>query len=311
MLLRRASACLAVAALVSTVGCGTGTTGSVRDTAQPQAASSPAPSADVPEVIPWDKTGHAPPVTLDLDGERVRLNPWTFCYGTMCADGWDPGPYFDVGQREAVAFSFPDRGWEFEATFKECGKDRCARRITMPVRKTSAQTWVVEPIGPAGRWDVTLFGRGVGDVVTTFSWTTTVDGRLPGAATGSAAVLADNDGLDSYGVEIYVRDLAGHPEDATAEVTVTSADQKSVTIPTDLERPCYDEGTLWFKAPEVEGRRATQLGDGPFTYTVRLVLDGTTYTGVGEWPTGETEEIAPHVPLTWTPELPAYRGTQN
>ena len=61
-------------------------------------------------------------------------------------------------------------------------------------------------------------------------------------------------------------------------------------------------------APDDEGRRATQLGAGPFTYDVALTMDGRTYHGLGTWPDGETEDTAPHVPLTWTPELPAYDG---
>lgn len=265
---------------------------------------------DVPDVVPWDKTGMAPPVTLDLDGKRVRLNPWAACYYTACYDGAPRRPYEDVGRRDSVAFSFPETGWEFTATFKEPGDLGCHRYITVPVRQTSERTWEIDPAGPAGSWEVNLSGRSDdgADVITTFAWTTPVAGTMPGPATGSAAVLSDHDGeIDGYGVEVGVRDLAEQPRRASASVTVTSADGRSATITPRLQRPCYDEGALWFTAPEEEGRRATELGSGPFTYTVKLELDGTTYTGRGEWPTGETEEIAPHVPLTWTPELPAYR----
>ena len=59
-------------------------------------------------------------------------------------------------------------------------------------------------------------------MITTFRWTTSRDGALPGPATGSAAVLADHDGeLDSYGVEVFVQDLADQPRQAAATVTVT------------------------------------------------------------------------------------------
>ena len=83
---------------------------------------------------------------------------------------------------------------------------------------------------------------------------------------------------------------------------------ESVTLTPRWERDCYSEGSLSFLASDDQGRRATHLGAGPFTYDVALTLDGTTYHGLGTWPNGETEDIAPHVPLTWTPELPAYEG---
>ena len=268
----------------------------------------------VPEVVPWDGDGYAPPLTLDLDGRRVPLEPWTTCYSKggsgVCADGAPRPPYLDVGRTETVAFSFPETGWEFEATFREDRGRDCVRSITVPVRKTSERTWAVHPAGPAGTWLVDVFGRGPqGDVITTFRWTTSEDGRLPGPPTGSAGVLADHDGeLDSYGVEIGVEDLAAQPRKASASVTVTSADGLSVTLDTRREGPCSSEGSLWFTASDDEGRKATTLGAGPFSYVVELNLDGVAYRGLGEWPTGETEDIAPHVPLTWTPALPAYEG---
>ena len=71
---------------------------------------------------------------------------------------------------------------------------------------------------------------------------------------------------------------------------------------------CYSQGDLWFKAARSRGLAATEIGEGPFTYTVTLTLDGTTYTGVGEWPTDEARDIAPHVPLSLDAALPSYAG---
>ena len=266
--------------------------------------------AQLPEVVEWDGDGYGPPITLDLDGERIDLDPWTTCYSKGCADGFPRPPYVDVGQRDAVPFSFPDAGWTFEATFRTGDYDDCPRAISVPVRKTGERTFEVTPAGPPRRWLVDVFGRGPGgDVITTFTWTTSGAGALPGPATGSAAVLADHDGeLDSYGVELFVQDLVGQPTQASATITVTSAGGESVTLTPTWERECYSEGSLSFTAPDDEGRRATQLGAGPFTYDVALTMDGTTYHGLGTWPVGETEDTAPHVTLTWTPELPAYEG---
>ncbi len=267
-------------------------------------------TAALPEVVEWDGDGVAPPITLDLDGHRVDLDPWTTCYGNGCWDGAPRAPYVDVGDRDTVPFSFPEPEWEFTATFRNGEHTDCPRSITVPVRRTSDRTFEVTPAGPAGRWLVDLSGAGPGgDVITTFAWTTSRDGALPGPATGSAAVLADHDGdLDSYGVEVFVQDLADQPRQASATVTVTSEQGRSVTLTPRWQRDCYDQGSLSFIAPDDEGRRATQLGMGPFTYDVALTLNGTTYHGLGTWPTGETEDTAPHVPLTWTPALPAYEG---
>jgi hypothetical protein len=267
-------------------------------------------AAPLPDVAEWDGEGYGPPITLDLDGERIDLDPWTTCYGNGCADGQPRPPYVDVGQRDTVPFSFPDAGWTFEATFRTGDYTDCPRAITVPVRKTGDRTFEVTPAGPPRRWLVDVFGRGPGgDVITTFTWSTRVAGALPGPATGSAAVLADHDGeLDSYGVEIFVQDLASQPRQASATVAVTSAGGESVTIAPRRERKCYSEGSLSFMASDDQGRQATQLGAGPFTYDVALTMDGRTYHGLGTWPADETEDIAPHVPLTWTPELPAYEG---
>ena len=250
-----------------------------------------------------------PRFTLFLDRGDVRLSPWTACVGNGCFDGSPPDELESVASAQRVEFGFDIAGWDFEATFREIGK-KCPRMITVPARKTSDRTFVVEPAGLAGKWDVDLFGRGPGgDAITTFRWNTPRDGTMPQAATGSAAVLAGHDGeLDSYGVEVGVSDLAVHPEHASATVQVTSSQGKGTTIDTRWERGCYNAGSLWFTASDDEGRRAAALGEGPFSYTVKLTLDGTTYTGRGTWPDGEIEDNEPNVALTWTPVLPVYTG---
>jgi hypothetical protein len=284
--------------------------GEESSTAPPHAGPSATQAPGLPEVVEWDGKGYAPPVTLDLDGERVDLEPWTTCYASVCADGAPRPPFVDAGSRTAVPFSFPDPDWEFTASFRSGEHDACPRVITVPVRSTGAHTFEVTPAGPAGPWLVDLHGNGpTGDVATTFTWTTTADGELPGPATGSAAVLADHDGeLDSYGVEVFVQDLAEQPRRAAATVTVTSAGGESVELTPVWQEDCQSEGSVSFIGPDDDGRRATQLGEGPFTYDVALTLDGTRYHGIGTWPAGETDDIAPHVPLTWTPALPLYRG---
>lgn len=251
-----------------------------------------------------------PPVTLLLPDGAVDLEPWTYCWSTTCVDGSPGEDLPEAGAPSVVDFAFPEKGWEFTATFSEHDVEACPRRIDVPVVASGDGRWRLEPAGPAGTWDVELFGRGDGgDVATSFTWTTPAAGSLPEEAGGSAAVLADHDGeLDSYGVEVAVSDLARHPARASATVTVTGASGRSVTIPTRPQRDCTAAGSLWFTAPESAGRRAAEIGPGPLRYTVELVLDGATYTGRGSWPSGVDPEVAPHVPLRWTPALPVYAG---
>lgn len=71
--------------------------------------------------------------------------------------------------------------------------------------------FVLRPAGRAGTYDVTLFGRGNGDLFTDFRWTTTTDGPLA-RPSARLAVLADHDGqVDSYGIELELVNLAAPP----------------------------------------------------------------------------------------------------
>jgi hypothetical protein len=260
-------------------------------------------SGHEPEV----ETGSVTPFVLQLEDGPVELAPWTYCLGNVCVDGMPADQPHDVGAPGEVAFTFDRPGWEFTATFRKPGD--CARMITLPVERTGPTEFLLRPIGPAGDWYVDLFGRGDGDAITTFRWHTPVDGRLPEGASGTVGVLAGHDGdLDSYGVELNLTDLAEQPDEAAAVITVTSADGRTATIePRRLPR-CYSQGDVYFKAPRSQGLAATRIGEGPFTYTVYLTLDGRTHVGTGEWPTDTNPEMTPHVPLTWEPALPSYGG---
>ncbi len=252
--------------------------------------------------------GDVTPVVLQLEEGPVELAPWTYCLGNGCADGAPPAELHHVGSPGEVPFTFARDDWTFDATFKEHG-DACARMITVPVEQTGDQEFLIRPAGPAGDWDVDVFGRGNGDVITTFRWTTPVTGAMPAKASGTAAVLADHDGeLDSYGVELSVTNLDVRPDRAAAVITVTGATGETTAITPRWDRACYSEGDLFFTAPREDGLAATRIGTGPFTYTVDLTLDGATYQGVGAWPTDQTPDAAPSVPLTWTPGLPSYDG---
>ncbi|UUZ59220.1 hypothetical protein [Nocardioides sp. B-3] len=177
------------------------------------------------------------------------------------------------------------------------------------VEKIGDHTHRVFPAGRAGTWHVDVFGRGEsgGDVITTFARTTTTDGDFPQAASGTAAVLADHDGvLDSYGVELGIRDLAATPKSASASITITNEDGESATIDPGRPARARQEGTVSWRRGARQAADVVALGGSRFDYEVALVLDGSPYTGRATWPDDTNEEITPSVPLTRTPPLPVY-----
>lgn len=303
----------AVAALGLLAACGAAVTHSASQSQGPASTSLPSGLVLPAPRTRDDYSTSDPPRfhVLAADGQ-LDLAPWTICYASGCADGAPSDTPPDVGGPPHLELGFDLPGWTFEATFRQHGtRAGCGRQVSLPVEATGERTFRLLLAGPAGDWDVDLFGRGPtgGDAVTTVRWHTPVDGAFPDAATGQAAVLAENDGeLDSYGLELFVSDLDRDHREATAEVTVTSATGRSVDLRLGRPDECHVRGFLSFRAPAALGRRATVLGAGPYAYEVRLVLNGATYVGRGTWPDDTTEDITPAVPLTWTPALPVYRG---
>lgn len=286
---------------------------------------SPAPSLWEMRPLPHYVWGpKPPPVVVRTPEADHELRAWTTCWSgpprgllrrsaAYCADGAPglAGPLPLVRGGDVADFWFGLPGWRFSATFKQLDTG-CPFNWTHQARTTGRQTFQLDPAGPAGRYEVSLFGKGKqGDVAMSFVWETTKAGPVP-QPTGYTAVLADHDGkLDSYGVELGLSNLRGDHTAARASVTVSAANGASVRLPLALgddraDGQCYDRGALSFSASESVGRRAATLGEGPFTYTVRLRLDSRTYVGTATWPDDEDPEIAPGVPLSWEPALPAY-----
>lgn len=65
------------------------------------------------------------------------------------------------------------------------------------------------------------------------------------------------------------------------------------------------EGSLCIRAHEA-AQQAVRLGPSPFTYRVRLTLDGKRYVGMAVWPRDERSDEAPNTVLSFDPPLPAY-----
>lgn len=245
-----------------------------------------------------------PPVLISYDGGSSRLEPWTFCFANGCADGAPPEHPHDVGRAAEVRVSYPLDGWRFAVEFRPAG-ERCGRSQYAELEPDDDGTTTVRPLGYAGTYDVTLSGRGDGDLFTTFRWTTTEDGPLP-VPSGRAAVLADHDGeLDSYGVEVALSDLAGSPRRAEAAVKVTAEDGSSVTIRPRRLRGCQPEGTVFWSAPDDEGRTAAALPGETFTYRVAVSLDGSRHVGTATWPDDLIKGNEPSLDLEFSPPLPA------
>lgn len=246
-----------------------------------------------------------PPVTVRFSGGSIELEPWTYCYGTICADGMPPKNPPDVGDPDEIVVEFPLSGWSFEASFTPAG-EKCGREFPAAVEEIGDGRFVLRPAGYPDTYDVTLFGRGDGDLFTTFRWTTTSKGPLP-KPTARLAVLADHDGeVDSYGVELMLGHLARTPEDASATITVRASNGESITFQAKRTRGgCWPEGTLYWDGPDAEGLAAAQLPGDRFTYEVEVRLDGEDYVATASWPDDVIGGNEPSVRLDFHPQLPA------
>ena len=218
-----------------------------------------------------------PPVTVQGGDVELSLNAWTACWSNGCYDGAPPQVLPAIGSPGEITVEFPVAGWEFSAIVQPVGVE-CGRRQTEPLEQIGETVHRLEPIGLAGDYEVTLFGRGPGgDLFVSFRWRTVTDGVMPVPA-ATASILADHDGaIDSYGVELSVWNLRETPSSASATVSVTADNGNSHIIEATRENSDCSEGTLYFTAPVAEGVAAAQMGPPPFTYDVILVLEVQTY----------------------------------
>lgn len=286
--------------------------GACGDTAT-MATGAPTQSPSVVETEPEedphegpDVPGAPPPVTVSSNETSIELDAWTYCYDTGCVDGAPPRKLPDLGSREEVTVEFPLDGWRFSA-FLEPPGDECGREFRTSLEEVDDGTFLLRPVGYAGTYDVTLMGRGGGDLFVTFTWTTPHDGPLP-EPKARLAIVADHDGEpDSYGVELELKDLAATPKQAQATITVTAADGDALTFEAqrDPRQGCRPDGMVYWDRPDDEGLQAAALGDAPFTYEVELTLDGERYRATAVWPDDQIEGNEPSVRLEFSPPLPA------
>jgi hypothetical protein len=249
--------------------------------------------------------GSPPPVTVRFVNGSVALQPYSFCYRSQCVDG-GPSRMPHVGAPDVVTVEFPLDGWFFTAFFSPSGVD-CGRIQSAPVSPNDDGTFTLAPVGFAGDYDVSLFGeapRG-GDLSVAFRWTTPADGPLP-KPRAYLALLANDDPVTSYGVELHVSNLVSTPSSARARITVRASNGREITFQAEpAERDCLPEGTVYWDGPDAKGLMAATLGDPPFTYEVELVLDGERYAATAVWPDDEIKGEEPAVLLDFVPALPA------
>jgi hypothetical protein len=293
-------ALLAMATLLLVAACGDAAP--IEPRAQPKQSTAEAPRNEPLE--PGDLEA-PPPVTVRFFDQSIELHAWTYCYGNGCADGAPLRNPFDVGDPEEVIVDFPLSGWSFKASFSPAG-EKCGRIQTVPLEVTGDGEFVLRPAGYADTYDVTLFGRGNGDIFTTFRWTTPADGPLP-TPKARLAVLANHDGaVDSYGAELHLSNLAQTPRKAAARITVQASDGDALTCKAKQARGrCSPEGTVYWDGPDDKGLAASRLGDGPFTYEVVLMLEGKRYVARASWPDDQIRGNEPSVSLHFNPSLPA------
>ena len=292
-------AAVALTTLVLPAGCGALDPGAAQT---PETTTGTATQPAQPAVP--SGVNRPPPVTVRFFGESVALRPWTYCYGNACVDGMPPARPAEVGDPEQVVVEFPLERWSFGASFRLATRE-CGRVQDVSLAAVGRGRFVLRPAGHAGTYDVTLVGRGAGDLFATFRWTTPVDGALP-TPRARLAVLAGHDGtLDSYGVELELTNLARTPKRASARITVRAADGAALTFAAKRSPArCLPEGTVYWDGPDEKGLAAAALGEGPFTYRVVLELDGARYAATATWPADVIAGNEPSVALRFRPSLP-------
>lgn len=272
----------------------------------PAPVTTPAPEDPSPPGDTKPDRNAPPPVTIRSLDQSIELTAWSYCFGNRCVSGAPPPQPAHVGSPDEVLVEFPLEDWSFDAFFTPAG-ERCGRVQQVPVEEAGDGGLVLQPPGYAGAYDVTLFGRGDGDLAVTFRWTTPEDGPLPEPEARTAIISGSPRNPHSYGIELAIDNLAETPGEASATITVEADGGESLTFEAQEERSLCRQGSLYWNGPDRMGREASELGEGPFRYRVEVWLDGKRYVAEAIWPDDEIRGNEPSVRLEFRPALPALR----
>jgi hypothetical protein len=206
-----------------------------------------------------------------------------------------------VSSPDHVLIDFPLDGWSFQATFQPAGQ-RCGRMQTVPLHRTVQGFFVLRHAGHAGIYDVTLFGRGSGDLVTVFRWSTPSDGPLPVPKSRLASWPATMDSstatASSSRHQIWPRPRQRPPRRSPPPPpTANRRPSRQLVRGNAASRTAPSTGT----APDDQGLAAAALGPAPFTYKVVLNLDGRRHVATADWPADVIRGNEPSVTLNFTP----------
>ncbi|GAA1978217.1 hypothetical protein [Microbacterium pumilum] len=246
------------------------------------------------------------PFVVRYDLTELRLQPYTYCVSNGCADGFDDDPP-SVGSPEELLVFVPVREFDRLHVGQVEGGDPCVgRSVEAEVAEIGEGWWSVRPRGPAAEYVVDLFasGEGAGDMIASLRWMTPRDEPLPDP-TATLTAVVDHDGVpDSYGLELAIGNLAASPVEYSATITVTASNGQALTFPAVANGECRPDGSLYFDEPDAEAKRASSLGDFPFTYRVQLILDGVTHVATATYPDDLVDPQDVAVPLHFEPRLP-------
>lgn len=248
-----------------------------------------------------------PSVRVAGDERAVDVTVSEHCVGGLCAQTIQSEPTPDLGASRTLSVRLPAEGWSLQATLTEDGLE-CPRSFGVPVQTGVGGRHTLSPVGPPGRYRVTLrAARRDERLVASFLWTTVGQGARPEPSARMTVLVDDGSApVRTPAVELVLSNLHAGPERAEATVTVRSADGRHTTLPVASMAECTGFAAVWHgstgRAP-----RAADLGPEPYVYAVEVVLDGVRHTASVTWPDDQTTETDWSMPLTFEPPLPGAR----
>lgn len=245
-----------------------------------------------------------PSVRIAGDERTVDVLVSEHCADGVCGQVSLAGPTPDLGASGPLAVRLPAEGWSLEASMTEDGRE-CPRSFAAPVQARSGGRYTLSPVGPPGRYLVTVRASGPGEsLVASFLWTTTSQGPPPEPSARVTVLVDDGSGpVRTPAVELVLSNLSASPERAEAKVTARSPEGADVALPVARVAECTGFGVVWHgtadHAPDAE-----DLGSQPYTYDVEVVLDGVRHTASATWPHDQTTATDWSLPLVFDPPLP-------